>query len=335
MKLTNRRVVVFGSVAAVLLVIFLQVFQMARINSPCYDEPLHIHSGYIQWKHGYVLLNPPVITRLMALPVMDMNLTEPPIPKLPYEPLGFRAGKALVFQGNADAVMLRARLAVSIFVILLAILVFAATREMFGLGAGFVALGLLAFDPNVLGHAAMATLDVGNAFFMLWALYAFYRYMKSPTLWRLVGTSLITGLALSAKHSAILLLPTFGVLAAIELVWRRRLSPETPPVPTGRLALRLALALLMIGGVSFVMLWGAYGFRYAQADAVPFMPPMDAQIQRVPSALSARVLGFADERHLLPAPYTYAFAYILHQAKSYTSYLFGVVYPHAVWFYFP
>jgi dolichyl-phosphate-mannose--protein O-mannosyl transferase len=271
--LANRRLAVFGAVAAILLATFLQVFQMARINSPSYDEPLHIHSGYIQWKHGYILLNPPLTTRLMALPVMGMNLTEPPIPKRPYEPLGFQAGKALVFQGNADAVMLRARLAVSTFVILLAILVFAAAREMFGLGAGFVALGLIAFDPNVLGHAAMATLDVGNAFFMFWALYAFYRYVKYPTLWRLVGTSFITGLALSAKHAAILLLPTFALLAAIELLWRRRLSPDAPPVPSGRLALRLALALMVIGGVSFTMLWGAYGFHYSQAEAVPFMPP--------------------------------------------------------------
>lgn len=335
MRLANRPLIVFGAVAAILLAIVVQVVLMARTNSPSYDEPLHIHSGYIEWKHGYVLLNPPLITRLMALPVLDMNLTEPPIPKLPYEPLGFRAGKALVFQGDADAVMLRARLAVSIFVILLAILVFAAAREMFGLGAGFVALGLMAFDPNLIGHAAMATLDVGNAFFMLWAVYAFYRYMKVPTVWRLIATSLIAGLALSAKHSAILLFPTFILLAGIELVWRRTLSPEAPPVSIGRHALRLALAVAIIGGVSYVMLWGAYGFHYAQADAVPFMPPMDAQIQQVPSALMARVLRAVDKYHLLPAPYTYAFAYILHQSTSYTSYLFGVVYPHAVWFYFP
>ncbi len=335
MESAYRRLVVFGAAAAILLVIFLQVLLMARNNSPSYDEPLHIHAGYIQWKHGYVLLNPPLITRLMALPVMGMNLTEPPIPRLPYEPLGFQAGKRLVFQGNADAVMLRARLAVSVFVILLGILVFAAAREMFGLGAGFIALGLIAFDPNLIGHSAMATLDVGNTFFMFWALYAFYRYVKSPAVWRLIGTSLIVGLALSAKHSAFLLVPTFILLAAIELIWRKKLSPDAPPVSTSRLALRLALALVVIGGISFVMLWGAYGFHYAQADAVPFMPPMEAQIQRVPSALSARVLSAVDKYHLLPAPYTYAFAYILSQAKSYTSYLFGVVYPHAVWFYFP
>jgi Flp pilus assembly protein TadD len=48
----------------------------------------------------------------------------------------------------------------------------------------------------------------------------------------------------------------------------------------------------VIGGVSFVMLWGAYGFRYAQADAVPFMPPMEAQgLMRQKDAAGALALA--------------------------------------------
>jgi tetratricopeptide (TPR) repeat protein len=335
MRLANRKPVVFGAVGAFLLVIFLQMFLMARDNSATYDEPSHIYSGYLQWKHGYVLLNPPLITRLITLPLIGMNLPEPPIPRRPYEPLGFQAGKALVFQNDAKTIMFRARMAASVFTLLLAILVFAAARRMFGLGAGFVALGLIAFDPTLMGHSALAALDAGNAFFMLWAVYAFYRYVKSPAAWRLIGTSLIVGLALTAKHSAILLFPTLVIFAAIELLWPKKLSPEAPAVPTARHALRLGLALAAIGVVSITMLWAAYGFHYPQADAVPFNPPMDVQLQRIPSALNAKVLGEVDKFHLLPAPYTYAFAYILSQAKSYTSYILGVVHPHAVWFYFP
>ena len=201
MKLGNRKPVVFGVVAAFLLVIFLQMFLMARENSATFDEPFHIYSGYLQWKHGYVLLNPPLITRLMTLPLLGMNLPEPPIPSLPYEPLGFEAGKQLVFQNDAEKILFRARMADSVFTLLLAVLVFAAAREMFGLGAGFLALGLIAFDPNLMGHSAVATLDSGNAFFMFAAVYAFYRYVKSPNVWRLIGTSLLVGLALTAKHS--------------------------------------------------------------------------------------------------------------------------------------
>jgi hypothetical protein len=335
MKSANSKPLVFGVVAAFLLVILLQMALMARDNSATFDEPSHVYDGYLQWKHGYVLLNPPLITRLITLPLIGMNLPEPPIPRRPYEPLGFQAGKALVFQNDANTIMFRARMADSVFTLLLAVLVFGAAREMFGLGAGFIALGLIAFDPTLVGHSALATLDAGNAFFMFWAMYAFYRYVKSPAVWRLIATSLIVGLALAAKHSAILLLPTLVLLVAIEVLWPKKLAPDAPAVPTARHALRLALAVAVIGAISITILWAAYGFHYAQADAVPFNPPMGAQLQRVPSAFAAKALGEADKLHLLPAPYTYAFAYILSQAKSFTSYILGVVYPHAVWFYFP
>ncbi len=335
MNLADRKPVVFAVVAAFLLVIFLQMFLMARANSATFDEPFHVYSGYLQWKHGYVTLNPPLITRLITLPLIGMNLPEPPIPRLPYEPLGFQGGKALVFQNDTDIIMFRARMADSVFTLLLAILIFAAAREMFGLGAGFVALGLIAFDPTLMGHSALTTLDSGNAFFMFWAMYAFYRYVKFPGVWRLAGTGVVVGLALAAKHSSILLLPTLVLLAAFELLWPKKLAPDVPPVPAARHAWRLAIALAAIGAISIMILWAAYGFRYAQADAVPFDPPMAAQLSRVPSALNAKVLAEVDKLHLLPAPYTYAFAYILSQANSFTSYILGVVHPHAVWFFFP
>jgi hypothetical protein len=343
MKSANRQPLVFWGVAVLLLVIILQLVLMARDNSATFDEPFHIYAGYLQWKHGYVLLNPPLITSFFTLPLLGMNLPEPPITSdLPggertYDNLEFQGGKALVFQNDTNAILFRTRMTAMVFTVVLALLVFAAARDMFGVGAGLIALGLMAFDPTLMGHSALATLDAGNACLMFWAIYAFYRYVKSPTAWRLIATGVIVGLALAAKHSAILLFPTMGVLAIIEVVWRGKLELElaAPPVRAGRHALRLALALAVIFAISMTILWGSYGFRYAPGDAVPFNPPMKTQLDRVPSALEGRLLGEIDGLHLLPAPYTYAFANILRQAKSYTSYLMGVAYPHAVWFYFP
>jgi hypothetical protein len=343
MKSANRQPLVFWGVAVLLLVIVLQLVLMARANSATFDEPFHIYAGYLQWKHGYVLLNPPLITSFFTLPLLGMNLPEPPITsdqpggERTYDDLEFQGGKALVFQNDTNAILFRTRMTAMVFTVVLALLVFVAARDMFGVGAGLIALGLMAFDPTLMGHSALATLDAGNACLMFWAIYAFYRYVKSPTAWRLIATGVIVGLALAAKHSAILLFPTMGVLAIIEVVWRGKLDVElaAPPVRAGRHALRLALALAIIFAISMTILWGAYGFRYAPGDAVPFNPPMKTQLDRVPFALEGRLLGEIDGLHLLPAPYTYAFANILRQAKSYTSYLMGVAYPHAVWFYFP
>jgi 4-amino-4-deoxy-L-arabinose transferase-like glycosyltransferase len=341
MKSAKRQPLIFCGVAVLLLVLVLQLVLMAHDNSATFDEPFHIYAGYLQWKHGYVLLNPPLITSFFTLPLVGMNLPEPPIASgLPggartYDDLEFQGGKALVFENDTNAILFRTRMTSMVFTVVLALLVFLATRDMFGVGAGLIALGLIAFDPTLMGHSALATLDAGNACLMFWAIYAFYRYVKSPTAWRLMATGVIVGLALAAKHSAILLFPTMGVLAIIEVVWRGKIKPSAPPVRAGSHALRLTLALAVILAISMTILWGAYGFRYAPGDAVPFNPPMQTQLDRVPSAWEGRLLGEIDRLHLLPAPYTYAFANILRQAKSYTSYLMGVAYPHAVWFYFP
>jgi 4-amino-4-deoxy-L-arabinose transferase-like glycosyltransferase len=310
MKPANRQPLVFCGVAVLLLVIVLQLVLMARDNSATFDEPFHIYAGYLQWKHGYVLLNPPLITSFFTLPLLGMNLPEPPIASdLPggartYDNLEFQGGKALVFQNDTNAILFRTRMTAMVFTVVLALLVFAAARDMFSVDAGLIALGLMAFDPTLMGHSALATLDAGNACLMFWAIYAFYRYVKSPAAWRLIATGVIVGLALAAKHSAILLFPTMGVLAIIEVVWRGKLELAAPSVRAGRHALRLALALGVILAISMTILWGSYGFRYAPGDAVPFNPPMQTQLDRVPSALEGRLLGEIDRLHLLPAPYT-------------------------------
>jgi tetratricopeptide (TPR) repeat protein len=335
MRPANRKPAVFCAVAGLVLVILLQLLLMARDNSSTFDEPFHIYAGYLQWKHGYVLLNPPLIPYLVTLPLLGMNLKEPPIAGGSYDGIEFQGGKDLVFRNDANAIIFRVRMAALAFTLLLALLVFAAARDMFGVGAGLIALGLIAFDPTLMAHSALGTLDAGNACFMFWAIYAFYRYVKSPTVWRLIATGLIVGLALASKHSAILLLPMLGLLAIVEIVWRGKLEPDAPAIPAGRHALRLASALAIIGAISITILWAAYGFRYAPGIAVPFNPPMSEHLNSVPVAFEGKLLGEIDKLHLLPAPYTYAFAHILYQAKSYTSYLLGVAYPHAVWFYFP
>jgi hypothetical protein len=89
----------------------------------------------------------------------------------------------------------RARLVVSFFAVLLAVLVFLAAKEMFGTWAGFIALALLAFDPNFLAHGAVVRTDTGLACFLFASLYALYRYVKAPSAGRLVVAALATGLA--------------------------------------------------------------------------------------------------------------------------------------------
>jgi len=61
---------------------------------------------------------------------------------------------------------------------------------MFGAGAGFIALTLLVFEPNLLAHGAYVTTDVALSCGLFATVYAFYRYVKAPSMWRLAATGL-------------------------------------------------------------------------------------------------------------------------------------------------
>jgi len=45
---------------------------------------------------------------------------------------------------------------------------------------------LVTFDPNLLAHSALVTTDMGVTLFFLASIYAFYRYVKRPSLGRLL-----------------------------------------------------------------------------------------------------------------------------------------------------
>ena len=127
----------------------------------------------------------------------------------------FLGGKDFLYQNDADMILFRTRMAAATLTLLLALLVFLATKEMFGTGAAFIALALLAFDPNLLAHGALVTTDAALSCFMFASIYAFYRYVKAPSVWRMVIVGIAAGLALAVKHTGILVFPM--LLAARDL----------------------------------------------------------------------------------------------------------------------
>jgi hypothetical protein len=336
MNASRRSFRVLAAVAGLLLALFLQLTLAASRNSASFDEPAHIYAGYLQWAHGWYTLNPPVTRYLIAAPLLDMKLKEPPILPLSIRAHEMLGGKEFVFRNDAETILFRSRMAVVTLALLLAVLVFLATRRMFGVGAGVIALGLLAFDPTLLAHSSVATTDTGQALFMFWAIYAFYRYVKQPTAWRLVAVSVVVGLAIAAKASAVQLFPMLGLLVLVELVWGRKMGTERPNEPTGRQVIRFTVAFAVIAAVSFAILWASYGFRYVPADGgVPLVPSMAEKLAQVPSARAAKVLGAVDRLHLLPQAFTYGFAHTLYESKAFTTYVLGTVYPGPVWSFFP
>ena len=335
----SRRAWVIGGVACFLAVLILQFVLTARANSITWDEDDHIYAGYMSWKHGDFGLNPehpPLVKLLAAVPLLNLSLKMPPLQNRFFKIEAFLDGKDFVFQNDADKILLRARMAASLLALLLVVLVFLAAQEMFGTGAAFIALALLTFDPTMLAHGAVVGTDIGCSCFMFASIYAFYRYVKAPSVTRLVVAGLAAGLALASKHSTILIFPMLLLLATCEVLRSGNPNEEYGSVPRSKRAIRLAIALLVLGVISVGVLWSFYGFRYkARGEGQELNPPLSEFVQRLSRPRDVRLLNTVASLHLLPESYIYGLADVRIMSDFYASYLFGKDYPKGVWYYFP
>ena len=330
----DRAAIVVG-VVILLAALVTQLALSVRQESITWDEDDHIYAGYMSLKTGDFGLNPehpPLVKMLAAVPLLSMDLKVPPLQGREFKHEAFLNGKDFVFGNDADKLLFRARMAASLLTVLLALLVFLAAREMFGLAAAFLALTLLVFDPNLLAHGALVTTDAGLSCFLFAAVYAFYRYVKQPSPARLVIVGIATGLAFAAKHTGFLAAPSIVLLALVEWLRTRKNSDKSTQFSFSR----AAAALVVTAIISVGLLWAFYGFRYAARPAgLELNPPSAEYIQGLSRPGEAKLLRTIAHYKLLPESYIYGLADVRMISDFYASYLLGKPYPHGVWFYFP
>jgi hypothetical protein len=330
----NRRWVTIGGVVLLLFILEFQLLYSVRQESLTWDEGDHIFSGYMSLKHHDFGLNPehpPLVKMLAAIPLVGMNLHEPQLQNRYFKTEAYQSGRDFIYGNDFERVIFNARSVASIFALLAALLAFLAAREMFGTGAGFIALILIVFEPNFLAHGSLVTTDTGAAASLLACIYAFYRYVKSPSWGRVVVLGMAAGLFFIVKHSAVLLPVMLVLLAATELLRRRQAKGESRLHEAGRLLGAIAIAGIICIGI----MWACYGFRYSARPAGQQMnPPLGETLGTLRPA-EAKVITFLAHRKVLPESWIYGLADVRSVANVWPSYVFGKVYAHGVWFYFP
>ena len=252
-----------------LIVLAAQLLLSFRRNSATYDEQYHIANG-LYFLHrgdpGLIPAHPPLIEVLATLPLLaDRNLVVPPRDaSSSVSNLAYSDQVVWRLNPNGPSMVARARLPIIGLTLLLGVIVYAWTRELFGPISALLALTLLSFDPNILAHGNLATNDIGVTFFSTLALYTFWRWMTRPTSARAVVAGLALGLAQVSKFSAVYLIPVLIIVLLTDRIWK-------PNTGASRLTVKTTLAYLtLIAVAAYFAIWSAYGFSVGTLKGYPF-----------------------------------------------------------------
>ena len=201
------------------LILLTQMLFSVRQMSQHADEATHLYAGYRVLKcrdYTYGREHPPLAKMLAALPLLASN---PPMDCV-RGAAGYdeedQATNWLYSQANWWQLLMEARVASSLSAVALCMGVWIVARRMFGRAVAVVSTVALAFEPNILAHGALVLNNILLTALFLFTVFSLYLWTRQRSVPLLVGTGVLTGLTLLTKHSAVLLVPTLILLAAIE-----------------------------------------------------------------------------------------------------------------------
>ena len=246
---------------AVFVVCFLWLFWAQVVGSiPAlsitFDEDMHITSGYSILRTGDLRLleeHPALVKLWMAWPL----IFHPYLPK-PDQLPGWEEGDLNRFARNEewwqvpiDSWTVPCRVMNALIGVLLLVVFFRWAREWFGPPAALGALLFLGFDPNILAHVGLATIDLGATCFTFLAIYTLQRYVYCPSRKYLVASGIALGLALSTKISALILVPLSAIILLGGMIYRRE---------------RVFSAMMSYMSVAFFTVWACHLFEIGTTE---------------------------------------------------------------------
>jgi len=189
--------------------------------------------------------------------------------------------------------------------------------QLYGQAGGLFALFLYVFNPNIIAHATLTTIDIGASYFIFLSIYCFWRYLrkKDPSSVMLAGISL--GLAQLSKFTALLLYPIFFVII-IFLFVEEWISNRNRNVYGYTLILRNIGCFLIIILVSLIVINIGYLFSGS------FRPIGDYHLS---SSLLQNISVWLGTLFPVPLPFDYLTGFdqqlALSEGGVYTGYLMG------------
>jgi hypothetical protein len=260
----------------VTLVVILAAFIILQLSllgrrSMMVDDTIHIPSGYSYLKTHDFRLNeehPPFIKALSAvgtehvqpeLPLDSEGWTKAAEPGDPDDGTDTFCGD--FFHRNADRfqeIIYWARLPVIFVPIVLAVVLWAFARSLFGDLAAILSVFFFLSEPNVIANSNFVQDDISSALALVLFAAALRAYFNKPIFVRAILLGLAIAFGLLVKHSLIVFVPVAIVLLLVHALWRRLRHKE-------HFCRYLGFALIILG-ISYVVFLAGYAFDASFID---------------------------------------------------------------------
>jgi len=329
-------------VLALLLVFALSALVSLSRESATFDETAHLPAGFTYLDRGDFRLNsehPPLFKMWAALPLwiggeVSADYASPAWRGRPvgdgvqrskanewtfgYRFLSGRDGPTRLEQGRRMMVVCG---------LLLGLIVFLWSREIWGSHGARLSLFLYCLSPTMLAHTRLVNTDLPTALAFTATLWTLSRFCATPQWRRLLALVVTLALSLLVKFSTLLLLPIGGLLLLVWVAW-----PAPPALRAQRLrwAAAAAAGALLVG---YVGIWSAYGFRFSAAADPGYA--LDWDIVGLRSGTVWKAIRAAIDQRLLPESYLYGLAYFLGGSARRLAFLNGEQSIIGWWHYFP
>lgn len=126
---------------------------------------------------------------------------------------------------NMKLTLFNARLMMLPLLIILGLLIFLLAKKMYGIMAGFLAVILYIFNPEILAHGSIIGIDFTLALTIFMATISFYFFLRKQSWKSVIIAGTFMGLAWLTKHNALLLLPLFISVFIYYLIFLNRNQP--------------------------------------------------------------------------------------------------------------
>jgi hypothetical protein len=306
-------------------------------DSATFDETAYVASGITHLECGDYRLNqevPPLAPMICMAPLHLFGK-----PKVDYESsawkesLPYKVGYEILNgpvddeeRRNPRGTLVAGRLPMVALGVMLGLILYAWTKEMWGRREALATLFLYALSPTVLAHTRLITMDLPAALGFLGTLWAFWRFCRRPGWARAAALGIALGLALLMKHSMVTLVPILGILLTLWVADAGR--------GTGEWKVRLlkgTAALTLAAVVAAHAIWLAYRYQYPAS-----MDPAVSTNWNLPGmkGLLGSLFGLARDHRLLPEAYLYGVVWQFARA-AHPVFLNGGMSDTGWWYYFP